>query len=1066
MSAHNDLKALFFEAVDLPSVERPGFFAALVRRDEGLGREVERMVAAHDCAEKLSEAAQGGLTGELAGGLQLPVSLGNYELLEYIAEGGSGVVYRARQIDLNRTVAMKLLRSGLLASGEEVQRFRVEAEVSALLDHPSIVPVYEIGNHEGRYFISMKLIEGSSLDQCTEKYFGDPRAAADLVVQVARALDHGHRHGVLHRDIKPSNILVDQSDIPYIADFGTAKLIDEARRQTVSGRIVGTPSYMAPEQSRGEVVTVATDVYSLGGVLYELLAGRPPVVASGLIETLRHVNEEAPTAVRTLRPEIDRDLETICHKCLAKEPHRRYGSSLALAEDLERWLAYEPIQARRATRAERIQLAWRRSPLVTSLVVAVAILALALVVGTVLASFELQSSLEETQEAKQFAREQLRNAYLAEARALRHGGTAGRREEALELLGLAASIRPGRDLLDEGASTLALSDIATKSSWATSGEDQTIACFDGRFERCFVGRRNGDLEVRDALDGTLLFNLESTGHAAWRARFSADGRYLGLVHHARSGSQGDRTVIWDLQGRTRVMDEPRVPKGHFDFAPGRAAAALCWSDGRLFEFDLEARTERTLAHFDPKDPPIAIRYSGAGDRIAVACRDAHSVGIYSAQGQLLTELTDHDAQAITLSWSHDATRLLAGCRDHCAYVWEVDSGERLATLVGHQAEVAGSAFPRPDVAATSSWDGTTRLWDLRTGETLAMTDEALVESPACHDRLGLQTPERVRACTIVHRGILRELRGHGQKDPSSISLGATDGVISSGGKTEVLLWDFASGDQLDQLSVESFLDQLMLPDGSLLVASEEHLHRWSIEGRQIQSQPEALHRDYTRRLAASQDGQRIAFLTTDHLHLMNLGDRRAMQKIRVPRGTDSLAVSPNGELVAAGSYRGSGVRVWSWASGEELVHLAAEETSCTPQFSPDGRHLAYGTPLDYHIHRVDTWERSHSTPRRASAPGAAKVTCYSPDGELLAGTYGRSKLMLMDASTGDPVLVFEPPGRQIFSMGRFTPDGQELVVASESNRILIWDLDQLREGLSDAGLDAELGPGWTRPVGQ
>jgi len=1064
MPTDSELKALFFEAVELPSLERRDFLAELEEHDSGLCSQLEQLLAAHARAEVASEAAQRALEDEeeASPGLELPLSMGNYELLEFIAEGGSGAVYRARQIDLNRTVAIKLLRSGLLATGEEVQRFRAEAEVSARLDHSSIVPVHEVGKHEGRHFISMKLIEGPSLDQCMTRYHDDPRAAAALVARIARALDHGHRHGVLHRDVKPSNILLDKDGTPYIADFGTAKLIDEARRQTMTGGILGTPSYMAPEQaSASGDVTVATDVYSLGCVLYELLAGTPPVVGPGLLETLRRVQAETPTAVRVMRPEVHRDLETICHTCLAKEPARRYGSALAMAEDIERWLAYEPIQARRATPFERIGLAWRRNPLVTSLVAAVALLAVFLVIGSVVASFELQAGIEETHEAEEFAREQLRNAYLAEARALRHGGQAGRRERSLELLGLAADVRPGRDLLDEGASSLALSDIASERSWSQAASDRSMLCFDSSFERYLLGRASGELELRSSADGSLLANLDSNGYPVWRARFSADGRYLGVVHHVRSGTDGQRTVVWDLEGPVVVLDEPRVPAGHFDFAPDRAALALCWSDGRLLEIDLETLEERKLVQFEVDNPPQLIRYSPAGKSFAVALEETSPIGIYSLDGELLTELTDHDELVLTMAWSPDGTRLLAGCGDHQAYAWEIEGGELIATLEGHRSEVVRSAFPRRDVAATFSWDGTTRLWDLQTGETLAITEETLHESPPALDRLGLSSRSQVRIGTVVHGGILRELHGHSLKDPRSISVDATDTLIASGGETELLLWDLRSGERLDRLDVVSLQDQLFLPDGSLLVASDDSLMRWRIEGGRFESDPELVYAGRSRQLTVTPDGQLLAFLSAEHLNLMALGGDGESLLIPVHDVTDRLTFSPDGGLVAAGCYRGSGVRIWSTTGGKEVAHLAPEESECTPHFSPDGRWLAYGTKHEYHVHRVGDWERVYSVWRNDESGATAKVTRYSPDSKLLAGTHGRNEITLLEAASGETLVVFEPPGRHLFSKSRFTSDGRLLVVASESNRVLVWDLERLRQELASAGLDAGLGPGWT-----
>lgn len=1061
----SELKERFFDALDLTLGERQSYLSKLATEDAAMHRLLVELLEAHERAEDASAAAQRAVDDddEAAAGLNLPISMGNYELLEQIAEGGSGVVYRARQVDLDRTVAIKLLRSGLLATGEEVQRFRFEAEICARLDHPSIVPVHEVGNHEGRHFICMKLIEGSSLDQRVADYQSDPRSAAELVARITRAVHHGHRHGVLHRDVKPSNVLLDRDGTPFVADFGTAKLIDGAQDRTVPGWILGTPTYMAPEQaSASGDVTVATDVYSLGCVLYELLVGRPPLVAKGLVETLRAVQEDLPTPLCSLRPELHRDLETICQTCLAKEPERRYSSALALAEDLERWLAFEPIYARKTTPVERILLAWRRNPLVSSLIAAVAVLAVALVVGALLASIELAAQIEDTREAEGFANEQLRNAYLAEARALRHGGQVGRRERALELAGLAAGIRPGRDLRDEGISSLALSDIATARSWPLSDESPSMLCFDAQFERYFVGHKNGELEVRSALDGTQITALTGNGYPVWRARFGQGGRYLGVVHHGVG--KGNRTVIWDLNGPVRLMDVPARPSGHFDLAPDRPAVTLCWSDGRLHEIDLETLEERTLAQFDPENLPKLIRYSPTGKSVAVALSEEAPIGIYSMTGEVLAELNGHDGLPLTLTWSPDGSRLLAGCSEQDAYVWDMESTEPIATLKGHGAEVVRSAFPRHDVAATYSWDGTTRLWDLQTSETLAITKETLVESPPARDLVGLSTPAQIRLGSIVHGTVLRELHGHGSKDPSSLSIDPTDSLIASGGEDDILLWDLASGERLDGLELESLKGLHFLPDGSLLAGTKERLVRLSIEHGRFVGPAEVLREEPARSLTLDPDGQCAAYLSSGDLVLLSLGRDGEALRIPTPAGTSFLAFSADGRLIAAGCYRGSGVRIWSTSDGAEIAHLSAEESDCLPQFSPDGLWLVYGTHREYRVHRVGSWDLEYRVSRGDWSDYVAKLTRYSPDGTVLAGTFGRHDIMLLDPLNGETLAVFEAPGDQQFSQGRFTSDGRHLVVASESNRVLVWDLVRLRQELGNAGLDAGIGPGWTRAL--
>jgi serine/threonine-protein kinase len=304
--------------------------------------------------------------------------LGDFEVLRELARGGMGVVYKARQSALNRIVALKMILAGQFASPQDVQRFHREAEAVANLDHPGIVPVYEVGEHEGQHYYSMKLIEGGSLAGGPLPL--PPRRAAELLGAVARAIHHAHQRGILHRDLKPGNILLDAGGQPHVTDFGLAKRVDGDGSQTRTGGIVGTASYMPPEQARSEkTLTTAADIYSLGAVLYELLAGRPPFRAATPLDTILLVLERQPEPPRKLRPELDRDLETICLKCLEKEPAKRYGSAQAVAEDLERWLNDEPILARPVRGVERLWRWCRRNRSVAALLAG---LLVALVAGT------------------------------------------------------------------------------------------------------------------------------------------------------------------------------------------------------------------------------------------------------------------------------------------------------------------------------------------------------------------------------------------------------------------------------------------------------------------------------------------------------------------------------------------------------------------------------------------------------------------------------------------------------------------------------------------------------------
>src|SRR5437762_1452603 len=274
--------------------------------------------------------------------------LGDYELLEEIGRGGQGVVFRARQKSLNRTVALKVISLGQWARKAHLKRFRLEAEAAAHLEHPGIVPIHEVGERDGQCYFSMKFVEGGQLDEVVRRAPMSIRQGAELIAKVARTVHYAHEHGILHRDIKPGNILLDAKGEPHLTDFGLARLVESESSVTHTLEVLGTPSYMAPEQAVGNnaAISSVTDVYGLGAVLYQLLTGQPPFAGGTTYETIKLLLDTEPRQPRHLNPKIDRDLSTICLKSLEKDPKRRYPSALALAEDLERWLKHEPIRAR------------------------------------------------------------------------------------------------------------------------------------------------------------------------------------------------------------------------------------------------------------------------------------------------------------------------------------------------------------------------------------------------------------------------------------------------------------------------------------------------------------------------------------------------------------------------------------------------------------------------------------------------------------------------------------------------------------------------------------------------
>src|SRR5438034_4787970 len=320
------------------------------RVDNPARGETDAVAAGHN--EKTARAAE--MLGEL----------GDYELLEEVGRGGQGVVFRARQKSLNRTVALKVISLGQWASKAHLKRFRREAEAAASLDHSGIVPIYEVGERDGSCYFSMKFIEGGQIDEVGRRTSISLRQAAELIAKVARTVHYAHEHGILHRDIKPGNILLDQKGEPHLTDFGLARLVETESTVTRTMEVLGTPSYMAPEQAAGNNagLSSATDVYGLGAVFYQLLTGHPPFAGGTTFETARLVLDTEPRQPRLWNPKVDRDLSTICLKCLEKDPQRRYSSALALTEDLERWLKHEPIRARHSSVFTRGKKWVRRNP--------------------------------------------------------------------------------------------------------------------------------------------------------------------------------------------------------------------------------------------------------------------------------------------------------------------------------------------------------------------------------------------------------------------------------------------------------------------------------------------------------------------------------------------------------------------------------------------------------------------------------------------------------------------------------------------------------------------------------
>jgi serine/threonine protein kinase len=347
-----------------------------------------------------------------------------YEILGVLGRGAMGVVYKARQRGLKRVVALKMILAGGHAGEHELARFRVEADAVAQLQHPNIVQIYEVGDEDSRPFFSLEYVDGGSL---SKKIGGTPQPpveAAAMVRQLAQGMECAHQNGVIHRDLKPANILLTHDGVPKITDFGLAKRLEDEAGQTHSGTILGTPSYMAPEQAEGKIHEIGplADVYALGAILYEMLTGRAPFKAASVLDTLHQVRTQEPVGPTQLQPKVPRDLETICLKCLQKDPAKRYETAGTLAEDLRRFQSGEPIKARPVGRVERLWRWCRRNPKVAALLAGVAV-ALVLWAGT--ATFlGVQLSLEKDETERQKLQAQTN-----EVKALREADRANKNKE-------------------------------------------------------------------------------------------------------------------------------------------------------------------------------------------------------------------------------------------------------------------------------------------------------------------------------------------------------------------------------------------------------------------------------------------------------------------------------------------------------------------------------------------------------------------------------------------------------------------------------------------------------------
>ncbi len=630
-----------------------------------------------------------------------------YEILGELGRGGMGVVYKARQLSLNRLVALKMILAGAQAVPQEVQRFRSEAEAVARLQHPHIVHIYEIADHNGRPYFAMEFVEGGSL---ARRLHGTPRPApeaAQLVETLARAVDAMHQRGVIHRDLKPANILLTAEGSPKIADFGLAKLLNAATGATQSGTILGTPSYMAPEQAGGKTrqIQPVTDVYALGAILYELLTGRPPFQAESPVDTVLQVLHEEPVPPTQLQSRVPRDLETICLKALAKTPSQRYASACDLADDLQRWQHGEPIRARRLSLWERARKGINRRP--------------ALAIVTALSAIAVSFLWVMTCETL---------AWLRQHQGRMPGAVTpdGQTVPAIRrALGLAFSPDGQRLAVSGAEGTVKILDARTRQEIVTlRGHTKTVTSVAFAANGTILASASSDQTVRlwELATGKEVRTLARHTDAVTAVAFCPDGRSLA------SASDDQTVMLWNPATGQAL----RTLRGHqakihcLGFSPD--GQRLASGNGKMGELVYktvaptglvkvwDVATGRVLQTLDHKGPVWSVAFSPDGRYLASASAD-QTVKVWEAStGHLIYHLTRYTDAVTSVAFSSDG-RLLASACGCNVLVRMPTTGQDVFALPAHADTVGNVAFsPDGRRLASMSVDGSVKIWDPSTGQ--------------------------------------------------------------------------------------------------------------------------------------------------------------------------------------------------------------------------------------------------------------------------------------------------------------------------------------------------------------
>jgi serine/threonine protein kinase/WD40 repeat protein len=1041
----------------------------------------------------------------------IPVIPG-YDVMRELGRGGMGVVYCAWQASLGRAVALKMILAGAYAGPQDRARFRTEAEAIARLQHPNIVHIYDIGEHEGKPYIAMEYVDGSSL---ARRLAGTPlpaRTAAELIEILARAIDHAHGRGIIHRDLTPANVLLQRDEVtrvkaessqlmgstssllappssllPKITDFGLAKnLAEERTLRTQTGAFVGTPSYTSPEQATGERnIGPAADIYALGAILYEALTGRPPFKAETPMETLLQVREAEPVPPLRLQPKLPRDVETICLKCLRKEPVQRYPSAAALADDLHRFLRGEPIHARRTSLPGRAWRWCRRNPAIALLAGSVAALLVIMTLAASGVAWWLNDQLGRTLAAEQLAQRRLYDAQLAQARAGRWSGQAGRRFASLQALAEAARLLPAvspdsetreastHALRTEALACLTLPDLRIDKQWpGYQDRDQTGIAFDPDVTHYARAEADGSVGVHRLVDNVMVVQIPDIGGAKRRHldndwlvffRFSPDGKLLATRGEPRLGVP---LQVWDLAGRRCLLKVPSIGEWYywdFDFTPDSRTLAVGQADGSVGIYDLgTASRRRSLL---PGPSPHYLRFDPTGQRLAI-CRDADVQVVDVGTGRVRHHYLQMD-RADAVDWSADGALLAIACADGQAYIREVEGRQRVVACRGHQGEVLQVAFNHQgNLLATTSYDGTTRLWDPMTGRQLLQAPGYAVSFSRNDNWLGLgYVGSRVGRWEVASGREYQHLRPAERSPANQADISADGRLLTVSGGTGIQIWDLPAGKLTQRLPPELGRWAGFDPLGRWMVTGgPAGLYRWPMT---TNASLNAVHLGPAQALrvprgsvldrgAVEAGGQNLLIRSSPSRALLVPLDRPATQP-RVLAHPDlwHLALSPDGRWAGTCGWNDVHARVWDMTRNRMVLDVAAKRAQLA--FSPDGRWVAVGTPQDYAFYEAGSWQECARLPREQAGAVSGPV-CFSRDGKLVALTITRHSIRLLETHTRAELATLEGPEREDLNWLRFNSDSTQLVSGTASGAIQVWDLRRLRTQLAEIGLD------WGEPL--